>query len=137
MLYHLRETRRLLERIAIALESIAFQGRRAAVPKIIITREEDGMLTFSVQLGPKLAQDVVSRELSVTVNESTETRTLGPDESVAEGFSGEDNAAVHVELVDVDDAGNRSEPGVLDAVLTDTLPPPQPNVLGIQVTSES
>jgi len=97
------------------------------------------MLHFVITLPPPKAADVVERELTITVG-SQEAQTVHPELAAEETqeFSGEDNDAVHAELVDIDDATppNRSEPSVLDGVLVDTLAPPQPGQMGIRVTRE-
>ena len=97
------------------------------------------MLHFVITLPPTRAADVVQRELKITIGDQTE-QTVHPELTAAETqeFSGNDNDAVHAELVDIDDATppNRSEPSVLDGVLTDTVAPPQPGQMGIRVTRE-
>lgn len=96
------------------------------------------MLEFVITLPPTTTADTVARELVVTVGDS-EPAVLAPDITAVEsaGLSGSDNAAVHAGLVDIDDAGNRSQASVLDAVLADTIAPPQPGQMGIRVTGET
>ena len=96
------------------------------------------MLQFVVTLPPTGAADVLSRELSVTIGANPAV-ILNPAVGDVESqeLSGNDNDAVHLELVDVDDAGNRSAASVLEVILLDTLVPPQPGEMGIRVTGET
>ncbi|NDD52739.1 hypothetical protein EBZ39_02465 [bacterium] len=98
------------------------------------------ILTYRVLVGPVVDADVVTRELSVYVDGSDvarEVRAYEPsatelgDVLVAQGSS------VELRVVDIDDAGNRSEPAVLAFVAEDTLPPAQPGTLGVTLVSET
>ena len=95
------------------------------------------MLVFSISLPPVGAADVVERTLTVTIGDNA-PQTLNPaiDATETGELQGNDNDAVHAELVDTDDAGNQSQPSTLDAVLSDTIPPPQPGQMGINVIRE-
>jgi len=96
------------------------------------------MLQFVVTLPLTGAVDVLSRELSVTVGANPAV-ILNPavGDTESQELSGNDSDAIHLELVDVDDAGNRSAASVLDATLLDTLAPPQPGEMGIRITGET
>lgn len=112
-------------------------------PRLFVTqvRSESmaDVLTYAVSVGPVVDSDVVERQLSVSVD-----GVAGPDgyKSYAADVTdlGEvavpQNAVVVLTLVDVDDAGNRSEPAVLEFVATDTLPPAKPGSLGVTLVSE-
>jgi hypothetical protein len=98
------------------------------------------LLTYRVSVGPVVDADVVTRELSVYVDGADvprEVREYAPtvtdlgDVVVAQGSS------VELRVVDIDDAGNRSEPAVLTFVAEDTLPPAQPGALGVTLVSET
>jgi hypothetical protein len=95
------------------------------------------MLYFTISLPPVGATDVVERRLTVIVG-SDDPISITPavTDTESQEFGGEDNEPVHAELIDVDDAGNQSQPSVLDAVLADTLPPPQPGAMGIVLKRE-
>lgn len=95
------------------------------------------MLQFVINLPGVGAADVVERRLTVTIG-AGEPQLLNPATDATESIelSGNDNEPVHAELVDVDDAGNVSQPSTLDAILADTLPPPAPGAMGITVTGE-
>jgi hypothetical protein len=96
-------------------------------------------LSFVVYLPEKAAPDVVSRELTVTIKgktEDVEVITLDADASEVPALLGAEGDTVTLSLVDIDNAGLRSEPSVLKAVLADTFPPPKPGVLGLEITGE-
>jgi hypothetical protein len=111
---------------------------RPMVSKITAQKWENNMstLVFDVSLPPKAAPDVAKRLLTVVINGSTEVLELLPDASVYTGLQGPQDASVSLSLVDLDDAGNSSPPSELAFVLLDTVPPPQPGMLGVSVTAE-
>lgn len=112
---------------------------RPAMPGIITLQvtEETKMLKFKLVLPAPGAADVVSRELSVKIADADAALIeLAADALEADGYEGQDNAAVEVSLVDVDDAGNRSEARVQSFTLTDTIAPPVPSEIGLVVTAE-
>lgn len=84
-------------------------------------------------LDPVGSADVVTRRL--TVNGATQE--FNRDQTEVDGFSGEQGSTVEGTLVDIDDAGNESAPSAFSFVLTDTIPPSQPQEVGLVVTSES
>jgi hypothetical protein len=96
------------------------------------------VLTYSVSAAAPVDGDVVTRLLTLVVN--------GEDQGTAElpataadnlsVFSVPQDAEVVLTLVDVDDAGNKSEPAVLTFTATDTIPPQQPGALGVTLVSE-
>lgn len=95
------------------------------------------VLTYRVSAPAPVDADVVSRVLTVAVN--GEQR----DETTYEGTTTDlgtvdvpQDAEVVLSLVDVDDAGNRSEPAVLAFVAVDTVPPAQPGALGVTLEGE-
>jgi hypothetical protein len=95
------------------------------------------MLKFVLSLPPKSVSDVVSRELSVSVGgRDPMVVTLAGDVQQSEELSGADGETVSGTLVDIDDNGNRSEPREFSFVLMDTLAPPMPGDLGVNVVAE-
>lgn len=103
----------------------------------ILDEGEDHMLTFRLLLPQPGAADVVSRELTVSVGGGDpQVVSLGGDELASAEMSGDDGAAVVGSLVDVDDAGNRSPAREFSFVLADTIAPPQPGEVGVEVTGE-
>lgn len=95
------------------------------------------MLTFVLSLPEKSAADVVSRELSLSINGAeAQVASLSADASKSAEMTGEQGATVTGTLVDIDDAGNRSLPREFSFTLADTIAPPQPGDVGLEVTSE-
>lgn len=105
--------------------------------KVSITMfEGEGMLSFVLTLPERSAKDVVARELTVSVDGVETVESLNGDSLESQAYSGLDNAAVTGRLVDIDDAGNRSEPSEFTFVLADTIAPPAPGQVGLKVTAE-
>jgi len=105
--------------------------------RVSVSNEERDMLIFDVVLPAVTVSDVVSRELTVAVEgQVPETRSLAGTIDVAVGFKAPQDTNVVLTLVDVDDAGNRSEARVQTVVLADTIAPPLPGELGVNVTGE-
>jgi hypothetical protein len=100
------------------------------------TEGENGMLKFVLLLPTKSAPDVASRDLVVDIDGQLTTLSLGADVVESPEMMGNDNASVKGSLVDVDDAGNRSEAREFSFTLLDTFPPPQPGEVGVKVTGE-
>lgn len=95
------------------------------------------MLRFKLVLPAPGAADVVSRKLDVAIGTADAVSVeLAGDVLESAEYSGEDNSPVSGWLIDVDDAGNQSEPREFSFVLVDTLPPPQPGEIGLLVTGE-
>lgn len=104
---------------------------------IRIVSEDGKMLKFVLDLPAPGASDVVKRELSVRVG-SADVKSIELDGAalVTEELEGADNDSVDGQLIDIDDAGNRSEASSFSFVLTDTIPPPAPGAVGLRVTAE-
>lgn len=93
------------------------------------------ILVYDVLL-PAAGVDVESRELTVTINGEAQP-VLTPDKfATTQQIRVAQDATCHLSLVDVDDAGNRSEPSTFDFVATDTIAPPQPGTLGVTLVGE-
>lgn len=104
----------------------------------VLSQGESGMLKFVLTMPEKGASDVVSRELTVSVDGAEPVVfTLTGDVVESQEFEAADGAAVTGTLVDVDDAGNKSEAREFTFVLVDTIAPPQPGEVGVKVVSES
>jgi len=97
------------------------------------------VLVYKVSVGAPVDADVVERQLVVAVNGAA-----SPDEFKVFPAATTDLGEIRVKqgdsvlltLVDVDDAGNRSEPAVLEFVATDTLPPAKPGEFGVTLAAE-
>ena len=86
------------------------------------------VITFDVGM-PSLpaSHDVVKRELSSSVDGGAASlQDVSPSQQIVAGFSVPQNANVLLALVDIDDAGNRSEPSILAFQALDTVPPAKP-----------
>ena len=96
------------------------------------------VLTYQVSVGLPVSHDVVQRELSFVIDGaepvvavfSNDTTDLGTV-NVPEG------ANVVLSLVDIDNAGNRSDAAVLAFEAVDTLPPAVPGSFGVTLVGES
>lgn len=98
------------------------------------------LLTYSVSVGPVVDADVVERQLTLVVNGAEVPegmKTFSADVTSLGEIVVPQDATVMLTLVDVDDAGNRSEPAVLEFVAADTLPPSMPGSLGVTLVGES
>jgi hypothetical protein len=95
------------------------------------------MLIYSVSAAPAVDADVVSRRLTVTVNgEARESSDFSADATSFGELAVSDNDAVVLTLVDIDDAGNVSEPAVFEFVAVDTIPPAKPGEFGVSLVRE-
>ena len=95
------------------------------------------VLVYGLSASPSTAADAVSREVSVSVNGAEPVVSTFPPTATDLGeVSAAQDSTVRVEVVDIDDAGNRSEPAVLEFVATDTIPPPVPGGLGVLLLRE-
>lgn len=103
---------------------------------ISLNQGEDGMLKFVLVLPEPSASDVVAREVKFSVGDQVFDLALAGDVVETPEMSGNDNDQVVGTLVDVDDAGNKSEAREFTFTLVDTLAPPQPGELGLKVTGE-
>jgi hypothetical protein len=108
---------------------------------LFVTGERDSMLSFKIQLPslPEGPNDIASGELTVTIDGGAPAVfPTAKDATEVDGFSGNDGAAVRASFAYIDDAGNKSTtPAVLDAVLSDTIPPSDPGALALLVTGET
>ena len=95
------------------------------------------VLTYAVSAVAPVDADVVARELSVVVDGVERPVTTYTGSAVDLGsVDVPQNAEVVLRLVDIDDAGNRSEAVELKFVAVDTLPPATPGALGVSLVSE-
>ena len=95
------------------------------------------VLVFEVTAGPVVDGDVVSRELTVSVDGVSEGARNYPANTTSFGnLEVPQNASVSLQLIDIDDAGNRSVPAFVDFVAIDTLPPAAPGSFGVTLLAE-
>lgn len=106
------------------------------VLEVIQTEKENDMLLFDVILPSPGAGDVVKRELTIA-RDGVDPIVLETDgDAAALSSKAPQDSELTLTLVDIDDAGNRSEPRVQTVTLADTIAPPQPGEMGIVVTGE-
>lgn len=135
-----------IKKLTKAIRELAEVGRsilkwlRLGQPGLVFLKvvAKDGkMLNFVLTLPVPGASDVVARELFVSVaGGEPQVQTLDGAALESSELSGEQDNTVIGTLVDIDDAGNRSDARDFSFVLVDNLAPPQPGELGIRVTSE-
>lgn len=107
---------------------MAFQTRRKPM---------SDLLTYQVTVGAPVDHDVVARQLSITVDGVSEgTRSYEGGTTDLGTFEASQDANVVLTLIDVDDAGNYSEPAVLSFVASDTLRPSTPGAFNVILVSE-
>jgi hypothetical protein len=109
--------------------------------QLVVTGEmfmgQKKFLKFTLVLPAKAAPDVATRELTVKIGDNeASTSTLAGNETQVEGLKGLADAIVEVSLADVDDNGNRSPVVSSSFRLVDTIAPPVPGELALQVTGE-
>ena len=110
--------------------------KRPGLVFLTIKNEVNDMLFFQLTLPAPGASDVIKRTLTTQIGSASPVSIdLAVADSVPE-MSGADNDVVQGYLVDVDDAGNSSDPSSFSFVLTDTIPPPAPGQVGLTVTRE-
>lgn len=96
------------------------------------------VLTYRVSVDPAAA-DVVERVLTVTVDGQEVVDAAKTFEASATDLgtvSVPQGSAVVLSVVDVDDAGNKSDPALLAFAAEDTLPPAAPGGLGVVLVGE-
>lgn len=96
-------------------------------------------LVYSVTAAPSFDADVVTRQLAVTINgEASGMPVNFPPEATSFGeIVVPQDAQVVVTLVDIDDAGNVSEPAVLEFTAIDTIAPARPGEFGVTLVRET
>lgn len=94
-------------------------------------------LVYSVTAGAPVDADVTSRELTVAVNgEMVAERILSGNATDLGEVTVPQGGIVLLTLVDVDDAGNRSQPATVEFTAADTIPPAQPGSFGVTLVRE-
>lgn len=95
------------------------------------------MLVYAVSAGAPVDFDVVGRELSLVIDGTpVSTVEFAADATDLGEIKAPQNSAVVLTLTDIDDAGNRSQPAVVEFQATDTIPPAQPGTFGVTVVRE-
>ena len=115
--------------------------RRPLAPRLSVSEQRResmaDVLTYAVSAAPVAEGDVVTRELSVVINGLEQPVVSFPGYAVDLGtVEAPQDSEVVLRLVDVDDAGNRSDPAEVIFVAVDTLPPSVPGALGVTLVGE-
>lgn len=83
-------------------------------------------------VAPAADQGVVTRELHYVVDGTDNVKNVEPVDSAETSVVLDESTNVSVYLVDIDGAGNRSEPSPsLDFTVSDIVPPSQPGAPGV------
>lgn len=95
------------------------------------------VLVYRVDFTPPAANtDIISQELKLIIEgEEVSTQTFEVTKASAEVRVPEGKTA-RVEVVHIDNAGNRSEPAIREFTAVDTLPPPKPGDMTVELTNE-
>jgi hypothetical protein len=115
--------------------------RRIRQPQFFYEQQGDDpmtdSLTYTIVAAPVVDGDVVERLLTIVVNgEDQGTAAFPATATELSAFTVPQDANVVLTLVDVDDAGNKSAPAVVEFVAVDTLPPAQPGVITVTLVGE-
>lgn len=130
--------------LIFAIMYAVYNTRVIVTPRLFVVQtRRDGMadmLTYSVSAAPVVDHDVVERQLVVVVDGAVATdkfAVFAADATSLGEISVPQGSSVTLTLVDVDDAGNRSEPAVVEFVAEDTLAPAQPGSFGVTLVGEA
>lgn len=105
--------------------------------RIKLLSEINNMLVYSLTVGPVVDNDVVERRLTIEVNGALiETKTFPSSATDLGEVIFEEGVNVNLALVDIDDAGNVSEPAFIRFTTTDTIPPAPPGGFGAVLVAE-
>jgi hypothetical protein len=119
-----------------SVDRLTLSMRRPLVV-VRLTLQEQHMLVYSVSAGPPVDADVVSRELTVVIAGVAGTpATFGGNATDLGEIKAGQGDEVTLSLVDVDDAGNRSQAAVVTFQATDTIPPATPGEFGVSLIRE-
>ncbi len=103
-----------------------------------VISQDKNMLNFNLTFPPPGASDVVKRNLFIRIGTNDpESIDYPADATESKEFQGYEGWTVAGTLVDVDDAGNQSQPREFNFNLADTIAPPKPGELGLSINSES
>jgi hypothetical protein len=108
-------------------------------PRLVVSfsRKEPNMaLVYSVSAGAPVDHDVVSREFTVAYGDATSGKTFDGTATDFGEIVVPQDSEVTLTLVDIDDAGNRSEPAVVTFTALDTIPPAKPGEFGVTLLRE-
>lgn len=120
-----------------AIHGLAMAHRRPCLWVRLLRKEANMALVYSVTAGAPVDGDVVSRELTTVVGgEVVSTKFFAGSDVLLGEVSVPQDSAVVLTLVDIDDAGNRSQAAVVEFTATDSIAPAQPGSFGVSLVRE-
>ena len=123
--------------IKIDCRMLSMALRKPHVSVRFVTKESSMSLVYKITAGVPVDADVVARELTITQNgERVLTSAFDGSTTDFGEFRAEQGASIIGSLVDVDDAGNRSQPATFEFIAADTIPPSQPGSFGVTLVRE-
>lgn len=126
-----------LDRIDKTLCKLAFRVKPGPVKVQIVGEEPMDVMIYNVELPPAVSHDVVARKLTVAREGVSPVEIdLPKDALLVENLTGPQDSVVTLSLVDIDDAGNESEPSVATFTLVDNIPPAKPGEIAIAIVGE-
>ena len=142
------DTRKRLKRIERELRVIRFLLSRPHIVTLIVTKEDQDMITFAVVLptppaNPTDWAEIASGEL--TVGFGTESIVIATTKAEQETdlrllsdarFAAPQNTLVELSFRYIDDAGNAGSVVTASVELLDTVPPVAPDAIGLVATGE-
>ena len=95
-------------------------------------------IKFVVAVPDEDTPDVVLREVTVGFQDGSnaEAVVIGRTAGETSEFQAQQNSTITVRVVNVDDAGNRSEPRDQEFQMLDTFAPPEPGMVSVRATGE-
>jgi len=95
------------------------------------------MLIYAVTAAASADADVVERRLTIEIaGEPPVSKTFGGSDTNLGEIAVPQDATATLSLVDVDDAGNPSEPAVFEFTAVDTIAPAKPGEFGVTLVRE-
>lgn len=116
--------------------------RRIRQPQFFYEQQGDDpmtdSLTYTIVAAPVVDGDVVKRLLTLVINgEEQGTAEFPASATELSVVTVPQDANVVLTLVDVDDAGNKSVPAVVEFVAADTIAPAQPGAITVTLVGEN
>jgi hypothetical protein len=120
------------------VSEIPAKPRRLEVFQIRSSSNMADNLTYRVTAGAPVDGDVVSRVVTVTVNGESQGSVSYVGSTIDLGvITVPQDSDVEVSLVDIDDAGNASDPASYSFVAVDSIAPATPGALGVTLVGET
>lgn len=118
------------------LENLLAELKRPGPIYIFMEKVMASKFRLKVLLPPIVDQDVESREMTLKVGDAEPTIQTVPKDTPSLEVMVDQGSHCVFTLIDIDDAGNRSEPSIREFDALDTIAPPKPGEIGIEVLGE-